>query len=118
LFIVTAKKLTLRNIKNFLKENGFPAADADKLGEQLDGVTAGDISTFKRNNHGNWEGIFTSIIDQWLNNDVDQSWEKLAQALSACGYEVISKKILGPSQVPEKQEDSHFHRKIPNESGI
>ena len=87
-------ELTPESIKTFLRDHYFPAVYACKLGEQLDGVSPGDIETFKKN-HKDWDGILSDIIDHWLNNELNRSWEKLARALSACGCEDIAAKILG-----------------------
>ena len=44
---------------------------------------------------GNSDSILTDIINYWLNNDVNKSWNKLAEALINCGYKVIGNAILG-----------------------
>ena len=82
-------ELSLINIKTYLRDHNFPAVHADKLGKQLDGVTRGDILTYKKNHKRDyWNGILTDIISHWLNNDLNPSWEKLARALSACKHKV------------------------------
>ena len=84
------------NVITFLKHQNFPVACAGQLGKQLDGVTHGDIVTYmKKHSADDWDGILSDIIDHWLNNDLNPSWEKLARALSACGYKVIAAEILG-----------------------
>ena len=50
--------------------------------------------TFKKNNN-DWNGVLSDVIVDWLNKDLNRSWEKLARALSACGYKVIASKIPG-----------------------
>ena len=69
------------NIKTFLRDHNFPAVDADKLGVHLDGVTRGDIVTYKKNN-SDLDDILSDIIVHWLNKDLNRSWQKLARALS------------------------------------
>ena len=92
--------MNLKNIKNRLKRHGFSSSCADKLGEQLDEVSPGDIETIKKNHSWkDWDGILSDIIKHWLNNDSNQSWEKLAQALSDSGFKAIAAKILGDEPI-------------------
>ena len=86
-------ELTLVNIMTFLRDHDFPAADAGKLIEQLDGVAPGDILTYKKNHRRDyWNGILIDIIDHWLKNDLNPSWEKLARALLHCEHNAIAAK--------------------------
>ena len=97
-FAYAGKELTLKNIKNVLKQKGFTSAHAEKLGLQLDEVSQQVIDTFIGNRGGiggNWDSILTDIINHWLHNDVEKSWKKLAEALINCDYKVIGNAILG-----------------------
>ena len=97
LFFLSGKELNLKNIKKFLKQNGFAAADAGKLGEKL-GVPPPTLKTMVKNRGGiggDWDEILTEIIYHWLNNDLNKSWKKLAHALRGCDYSDIANVILG-----------------------
>ena len=53
----------------------------------------------KKHNADDWDGILSDIIEHWLNNDLNPSWEKLARALSVCGFKVIAAEIVGDETV-------------------
>ena len=87
--LMQVKNSRSMNIKNVLKQKGFTSAHAEKLGLQLDEVSQQLIHTFIHNRggiDGNWDSILTDIINHWLNNDVEKSWKKLAEALINCDY--------------------------------
>ena len=110
-FAYAGKKLTLRNIKNVLKEKEFSSADAGKLGLELDEVSSQVIETIKHDHGGiggSWDSILTAIISHWLNNDVEKSWNKLAKALNNCDYKVIGNAILG-TPPNEGLRQRHLH---------
>ena len=112
-FAYAGKELTLKNIKNLLKQQGFSSADAGKLGLELDEVSSQVIETIKHDHGGiggNWDSIFHAIINHWLNNDVEKSWNKLAKALINCDYKVIANFILG--KPPDRQRHLGTERDI------
>ncbi len=85
-------KSSYLEIIHFLKDNGFSEAKAGILGENL-GIPRAIIKALKKNNVGNAAGLFSDVIDDWLNNS-EPSWRKLANALSRSGYKRIADKIL------------------------
>ena len=42
--------------------------------------------------HGQGEAL-TSVLDHWLRNDLEASWEKLASAVEVCSGVVLANKI-------------------------
>ena len=85
-------KLSYLGIRIFLEGEGFSTADSENLGENL-GIPRAIIKALKKNNVGNAAGLFSDVIDDWLNNS-EPSWRKLANALSRSGYKRIADKIL------------------------
>ena len=83
---------TLQNIKTFLKEEDFHANRAEDLGEYL-GIKPGRIAALKQKNGGDPDRLLSNVITEWLNNDSEKSWQKLAKALENCDHSLIAKKI-------------------------
>ncbi len=79
-------------IKTFLEGEGFSTADSDILGDNLR-IPRPIIRALKKNNVENAAGLFSDVIDYWLNN-FEPSWIKLAHALGRSGYKTIADKIL------------------------
>ena len=84
--------LILVNIKTFLKEEDFHANRAEDLGEYL-GVKPGRIEALKQKSGGDPDRLLSNVITEWLNNDSEKSWQKLATALRHCDHSLIAKKI-------------------------
>ena len=84
--------LSLQRIKTLLREEDFPSDKAEDLGEYL-GITAGRISTFKMDSGNNPDRLLSNIIMEWLNNDVNTSGDKLANAVKYCGHSLTANKI-------------------------
>ena len=80
------------NIKTFLKDETFPADKAEELGVYL-GIKPGRISALKNNNN-DADRLLSEIITEWLNNDDEKSWDKLATALRYCNHSVMADKLL------------------------
>ena len=80
------------NVKTFLKDETFPADKAEELGLYL-GIEPGRISTLKKNNNNDADCLLSEIITEWLNNDDEKSWDKLATALRNCNYSVMADKL-------------------------
>ncbi len=85
------KVLNLKNIKKIAHDHGLPFSKARSLGEYLDipQHILDDIEHDCRKS----EEIFTEVINHWLHNCEDPSWDKLAVALGYCGYKKIGDHI-------------------------
>ena len=101
LYIIIGGCLTLVNIKTFFKEEDFPADRAGELGTYL-GIKPGRISTLKSNNLGNADEFLSAIISDWLNDDSEKSWKKLADALRYLNHSLMSDKLVGGGTVPQE----------------
>lgn len=73
-------ELSVRNIMNVLREAGFSFGHWEQLGQQL--IEYGTLATFRANRGGDSHLCMSDTIFQWLNNDLDNSWEKLAGAVA------------------------------------
>ena len=91
--VYTGGCLSLVNIKTFLKEEDFPADKAEELGTYL-GINPGRISTLKSNNVGNADGMLSATLSEWLSNDGEKSWKKLADVLRHLDHSLMADKIL------------------------
>ena len=83
---ITDKPCDLRHVKTVLKDLS-PLKNFD-LGLEL-GIENSDIKNFERSHPNNPRRVLTEIIDQWLRNDCNHSWDALRAAL-----EVIDEKTL------------------------
>ena len=63
-----------------------------KLGVQLD-FKKGRLDIIKANHPNDVEGAKMELVSEWLNNDPDKSWDKLASALRQIGHINLSDKI-------------------------
>ena len=75
-------ELDVRSILNVLHEAGFSDGDWFQLGQQLIEMAA--LRTIKANHH-EASNCITDTISQWLQGDLEASWEKLAEAVSKVG---------------------------------
>ena len=75
-----------------MKEGDFSAALSGELGIYL-GIQPGRISTLRKKSSSDPDILLSEIITEWLNNDSEKSWKKLATALRQCNYSLIAEKI-------------------------
>ena len=68
-----------RNILNVLHEAGFSDGDWFQLGQQL--IETANLKAIKANHH-QVSDCMIYTISQWLQSDVEKSWEKLAEAVT------------------------------------
>jgi len=73
-------ELNVKNVINVLREAGFAFGHWEKLGQQL--IENATLSTIRANRHGDCHLCMSDTISGWLNNDLDKSWEKLAEAVA------------------------------------
>ena len=78
-----AKKLDVKEIVNVLHEAKFADGDWEQLGQQL--IDHASLKTIRANRHGDPSLCMSDTISQWLNNDSEASWEKLAGAVAKVG---------------------------------
>ena len=63
------------------------------LGIQL-GLTPGTLSSIESNHPHDADRCKIDVLDWWLRNEQDGTWEKLAQALEAMrGHDVLVQKL-------------------------
>ena len=74
-------------------DGDFPADEAEELGIFL-GMKKGRIDVLGINNSGNADQLLTAIIEEWLRNDKEKSWKKLADAVRSCHHPLLADKIL------------------------
>ena len=63
-----------------------------KLGVQLD-FKRSRLDIIKADHPNNVEGAKIKLVSEWLDNDPDKSWDKLASALRQIGHINLSDKI-------------------------
>ena len=79
-------KLDEKNVVDVLHEAKFADGDWENLGQQLIEHHA-LLRTIRANRHGNSSLCMGDTISQWLNDDLEASWEKLAEAVrKVVGY--------------------------------
>ena len=83
-----------------MKKEDFSASRAEDLGEYL-GIKPGRIAALRQKSGGDPDRLLSRVIREWLNNDSEKSWLKLAKALKNCDHSLIAKKI------PSSQEGMH-----------
>ncbi len=88
--------VTLTSVTTFLREEGFKAVHAERLGKCLD-CPATQFEELKRNNRDS-KSLLRAIIQCWLDNDFYPSWNSLAVALDKCGYRLMADKIRQPGK--------------------
>lgn len=92
--------LTLKDVENELKE--VAAADWFSLGLQLD-IRPAKLRDIEKNHPGEVQRCKTDVLDLWLRNAPDVSWEKMADALEQTGgYDVLVRRLR--VKVPPKGE--------------
>ena len=71
---------------NVLHDAKFADADWEKIGQQLS-IKHHVLKTIRADHPGQSSLCMSYTISQWLNNDLEPSWEKLADAVSkVVGY--------------------------------
>ena len=75
-------ELNARNVLNVLHEVGFSDGDWYQLGQQLIEMVA--LRRIKASDHEP-SNCMIDTIAQWLQSDVEASWEKLAEAVTKVG---------------------------------
>ena len=75
----TALELNERNIVNVLHEAMFVDGDWEALGLQL--IHPSAIRNIRASHHGSAALCMMDTISQWLQSDLEPSWEKLAEAV-------------------------------------
>ena len=73
-------KLDEKNVVNVLHKARFSDGDWENLGQQLM-IEHHALKTIRTNHPGQCELCMSDTISQWLNNDLETSWEKLAEAV-------------------------------------
>ena len=68
-----------------------------QLGVQLN-VNSCRLDIIKANHPNDVEGAKMGLVTEWLNNDPDKSWDKLASALRQMGHINLSDKISAYGQ--------------------
>ena len=82
-------ELTLREIQNELSE----VTHWYSLGIQL-GLAPGTLYNIESNHPHDADRCKIDVLDWWLRNEQDATWEKLAQALEAVrGHDVLVQKL-------------------------
>ena len=79
----SAKELDEKNIVNVLHEAQFADGDWELLGLQL--IKHADLTTIKANRHGEVSLCTMDMVSQWLRNELEPSWNKLAEAVEKVG---------------------------------
>ena len=82
-FFPSAKELDVKNIVNVLHDADFADGDWELLGLQL--VKHADLTTIKANRHGEASLCMMDMVSQWLRNELEPSWNKLAEAVENVG---------------------------------
>ncbi len=80
----------------FLRDEGFKAVDAERLGKCLD-CPSTQLEELIRNYH-DCISLLRDIIQCWLKNNFYPSWNSLAVALDKCGYRLMADKIRQPGK--------------------
>ena len=91
LFSADSTHLTLKEIQNELRE--VTAAKWYQLGVQLE-IPSSTLKTMESNYPCDVHRCMTEVLDWWLRNAPERSWEKLTEALEAMGgYRILVKKL-------------------------
>ena len=90
-FSADSTQLTLKEIQNELRE--VTAAKWYQLGLQLE-IPSGTLKTIESNYPHDVQRCMTEVLDFWLRNAPECSWEKLTEPLEAMGgYGLLVKKL-------------------------
>ena len=86
-------ELVVRNVYNVLRKTGFSDGDWFQLGQQL--IEIADLKMIEANRH-KVSDCMADTISQWLQSDIEASWEKLAEAVTNVGGygEATAKAVL------------------------
>ena len=68
---------------NVLHEADFADGDWEVLGLQL--IKCSALTTIKANRHGEATLCIMDTVSQWLKNELEPSWNKLAEAVEKVG---------------------------------
>ena len=100
----------MRNIVNVLHEAKFADGDWELLGLQL--IKHTDLITIEAHRHGKPGLCMIDMVSQWLSNELEPSWDKLAEAVEKVeGYgeataEVVRQKAeIGKTDIVFKVEN-------------
>ena len=107
--LISLQKLELLPVIKFLKKHDFPSSRASELGVGL-GIKKARIEEILQNNPLSSDKVLMGVIQHWLDDDVDQSWTKLADALQLCGYEQAARAITG--EQPNSPSGNGMHSLI------
>ena len=91
-YIYLGRRLDVNNVVEVLTDGEFSAADSENLGLSL-GVKLCVMKTSRSNRSGRVEHQLMDIIDHWILNDPEASWEKLSNALEKCCYRNLAKNL-------------------------
>ena len=117
-YIYLGRTLDVNNVVEVLTDGEFSAADSEKLGLRL-GVKPCDMKTFLKNHSGDVEHQLMDIINHWILNDPESSWEKLSWALEKCGYRNLANNLcLKVQKASVKKESLHTEHGSSNITSI
>ena len=106
--ISTARKLDVKNIVNVLHEAEFADGDWELLGLQL--IKHADLTTIKANRHGEASLCMMDMVSQWLRNELEPSWNKLAEAVEKVGkYGKATAQVVQRKAGIGKTDIVHIH---------
>ncbi len=71
----------------------FPSSKASELGTYLK-VPQVRLQEFSHDHVRDCNREMLAVLNYWLENGKDRSWNNLAEAVEQCGYKVLSEKIL------------------------
>ena len=83
-FLYLEQSLKVGNVLRILRHNGFDSSKYEELGLQLN-VELNEITRIGSDWQGN-QSKLTHVLQHWLNNDPEASWDKLAKALQSCNF--------------------------------
>ena len=102
-----------------LNTGEFPAANCEELGLAL-GIKNYVLHNIRSNRRGQVLLQLADIFEHWLNNDLEASWDKVADALEKCDHKILAYNISGKMEnpsiqardatVPSDIEGTVFHR--------
>ena len=102
-------ELVEKNVLNVLHETGFSDGDWFQLGHQL--IKTADLNAIEAN-RSKVSRCMIDTISQWLQSDIEASWEKLAEAVSKVGGygEATAKAVLQKAEKGKARLrwNSHF----------
>ena len=88
-----AKELNVKNIVNVLHVAKFSDGDWELLGLQL--IEHTDLTTIEAKRYGKPGLCMMDMVSQWLRNESEASWDKLAEAVEKVeGYGQATAKVV------------------------